>query len=338
MDHIETPQEVGFPLLGYTTVATLKDIEIQEADLLTLLVSLGMIQYMPGLPKTVTVLQRAVRRWLHEISKADIGIAEDEKILLRKIGGGKGEIIAFGLVVESRDLTEWGLDYLTNLRIFYDEATDSLALRCSSAGQDYQRMTGPDLALLSQIDPHWQYYKKLYTAADLTRMVQDIIADMDAANLKHSSGTYFVPVDKLAELQQMKELIEEKLPSTLGDVHKSSLSAFPMIDRPSTKKQLSNLAYNSLIADIEALEKNLSRFSEQKESTTPKRGKPATVRKETVLERLRQYKAMKAKVMLYNEKMGIRQDELISRLATLEKAARSLVDMDIEEDDPVPVG
>jgi hypothetical protein len=329
MDHIETPEEVGFPLLGYHVITKLKGVEVNEAVLLSILSSIGLERYMPGLPEPVTILQRAVRRWLREISKADINIADEEKILLRRISSSKSDIIALGLVVERKDLIEWGLDYLTNLRIFYDKENGALSLRCTGTGSDVlaPHMNGADRSLLSQLEPHWTYYKKTYMASDLSRMATDMVKDLDSANLKDRSGSYFIPVDKLVELSVIKELIEEKL--SADSENTSTLSAFPMIDRPQTRKQLANLAYQSLMAELLALDKKLQSFVKTAERTTGK-GKPGKVRKDSVLSQLSEYKDMKTKILLYKEKLGVQQEELFEKLSGLKETAQKLIDIEVE--------
>jgi len=328
MPQIEVPK--GIVLLGFTVVTTLKGIEVNETDLLNTLRSLGLSQYMPGIPEPVTVLQRAARRWLREMSKADLGISDEEKTLFRKIQGGSEDILVFGLVVERRDLIEWGLDYLTNLRIFYNKQTDVISLRCDERGNNLL-MTGSDRSLLSQLDPHWNYYKRTYISSDLSRMVTNMVQSLDSTNMKDRSGVYFVPVEKLGELQVIKDLIEEKLPAAPGSENRSFLAAFPVLDMPETKKQMANMAYRSLMAELEALNQRITRFTEQASKPTAA-GKVSKAGRNAVLSQLQNYKDMKIKIELYKEKLGIQQEELLAKLDGLQKTARSLLDIDVEDD------
>jgi hypothetical protein len=132
---IETEEELGLPLLGYTVVPSLKGIEIKHQDALAILTPLGFHDALPGLPKAETSLKRAIKRWMKELGNAELGAQDDDDILLRPITRRGSEIIALALVVESSDLAQWGLSYLTNLRVFYNKKTDTLSLTRTGSGQ-----------------------------------------------------------------------------------------------------------------------------------------------------------------------------------------------------------
>lgn len=332
MAHIETPEEIGLPLLGYLTITTVKGIEINEANLLSTLTEMGLSRYMPGLPLPTKTLGRAIRRWLKEVNKVDIGFGNDEKALVRTIvGRSESDVVVYGLVAEKKDLVEWGLEYLTNLRIFYEKENGALSLRCTGVGQDYARMTGNDLSMLSQLEPHWNYYKNLYVSSDLSRMITAMVKDLDSINAKDRSGVYFVPTNRLAELQQIQTLIEEKLPLSPGDTNKSNLSAFPQIDRAESRRRFGNLAYQSLLGDLSGLDAKLNRFVETASNGNGTgRGRPGLIKKESVLAQLGEYKDMKTKILLYKEKLGIQQEELLAKLSGLEETARKLIDIEVE--------
>jgi len=60
--------------------------------------------------------------------------------------------------------------------------------------------------------------------------------------------------------------------------------------------------------------------------TTTKKGKPGTIRRESMVARLADYQGMKAKVSLYAEMLGMRQQEITRSLDTLQQTARTLLD------------
>lgn len=270
---------------------------------------------------------------MKELAKSDIGVDEEEKIMLRNVTKGASQILVLALVVESSDLLQWGLSYLVNLRVLLDKQTGTLTLTRTSSGVNVS-MTQDDEDLLKSLEPHWQYYQTIYTSADLGRMVKSVIAGMDASAMRPEGGTYFIPYKNLAQLQQLKDLIEIQLPAAPGGVNTSRVSAFPIIDRPKTKREMSQLSHKSFMAEIDALKKDLQRFVEQATSKT-KKGKPGRIRQDSIVARLADYQAVKAKVALYNEVLGMRQEEILAGLETLQKTARSLIDAatEVDEDD-----
>ncbi len=92
--------------------------------------------------------------------------------------------------------------------------------------------------------------------------------------------------------------------------------------RHTTLKQLKLLIEHALLT---ALQKDLERFIAQASATT-KKGKPGTIRRESMVARLADYQGMKAKVGLYAEMLGMRQQEIARSLDTLQQTARTLLD------------
>jgi len=76
---------------------------------------------------------------------------------------------------------------------------------------------------------------------------------------------------------------------------------------------------------LTALQKDLERFIAQASATT-KKGKPGTIRRESMMARLADYQGMKATVGLYAEMLGMRQQEIARSLDTLQQTARTLLD------------
>jgi len=76
---------------------------------------------------------------------------------------------------------------------------------------------------------------------------------------------------------------------------------------------------------LTALQKDLARFIAQASATT-KKGKPGTIRRESMVARLADYQGMKATVGLYAEMLGMRQQEIARSLDTLQQTARTLLD------------
>lgn len=335
-DQIEDEAQLGFPLLGYTVLANVRGVEANHAALLQLLTPLGHASFLPALPEARTSLRRAIRAWLKELasSGAAFGSESDDdekktKQLVREINSPKSGMLTLALVEENIDLEELGLSYLTNLRVFYHKQTDTLSLTTTATGRQAlmtdQTATPTDRALLASLAPHFTYYRETHVAGDLGRMVSDIIAAMQSTRMKSNGGVYFVPYAKRPELQALKHLIEDTLPAAPNQTNESSLAALPIIDKPKTKAQMSAIAHRSFMAELTTLQKDLERFIEQAQSKTRK-GKPGRIKQESMLARLADYQGMKAKVQMYSEVLGMRQQEIIGHLDQLQATARGLLE------------
>jgi len=97
----------------------------------------------------------------------------------------------------------------------------------------------------------------------------------------------------------------ETLPAAAGEENASSLVHLPIIDRPTIKRQMAGIAHKSVMAELTALRKDVERFIAQA-SATIKKGKPGTIRRESMVARLADDQGMKAKVGLYAEMLVVR--------------------------------
>jgi hypothetical protein len=336
------PATDEFPLLGYTVIASLDAVAVRHDDLRQLLVSLGLERYLLGLPEARTALRRALRAWLTDLAgsaadRAGLGSGQDEvevdhrtRQLIREIVAPRTPVLTLALVAENIDLSQLGLSYLTNVRVFYDRSTGQLYLTTTPIGRfdPFQlalASSARDQALLERLRPFWEYYRELHVTSDLGRMVQAIIADMDATALRPGGGVSFVPYQQRAALQRLKDLIERRLPAPPGEVNTSTLLHLPVIDRPATRAHMARVVHQALLGEVAALQKDLERFIEQAQSTTEK-GRPAKVRPATIVNRLAEYRAMRAKIELYGEILGARQQQALQALGQLQHTARTLLD------------
>jgi len=343
---LEGEESIGFKLLGYTVVFSLKGLEADTATMEDLLTPLnrtlddGTVKHAKDLLPEVRVhtrLKRAILRWMRDQAtdhKESLGIEDkDEKGMLRAItSGSSADILCYAIVSEKRDLDQWGLSYLTNVRIFYNQPGDTIIVN-KGVGQD---MTY-NQELQQSFLPFWEKYRDVYTAEDIGRLVPRVIATLQSATLKDGGGTYFVPYEQRTALQILKDIVELKIPTAPNQERAVNLTAIPVIDRPSTKKNMATLAFKAMEAEIIAMQKDLERFIE--EVRTPVRDrktgavkkdkdgniKYTKVREETINERIKAYGQTKAKVQIFKERLGLQEADLLAKLATLESTARTVI-------------
>ena len=159
-----------------------------------------------------------------------------------------------------------------------------------------------DQDLLQELEPHWQSYWTCYTAADLGRMVSRIIDSLGAFAVRQGGEAYNVPYQKRDELQVLKDLIEPELPQPLA---KPMLACRYPRHRPA-KDQTADVAACSpvLYSRADYLAKRPAALHRPgPKVTTTKKGK---VKAESMIACLADYQAMKAKIQLYQETLGLR--------------------------------
>ena len=335
---IEDQASVGFDLLGYTVVFSLRGIEIESQTLSDLLTPFGWEKLLPDV-RTHTRLKRAILRWMREqatTNKETFGVDEkDERGMLRAItSGSTADILAYAIVREKRDLEEWGLSYLTNVRIFYNQPGNNIIVS-KQAGS--HAMAAYDQALQDSFLPFWERYKEMYVTDDVTRLVPRVIATLQSASMKDGGGTYFVPYEQLANLQQLKDIIDLHLTTAPGQEKSVNFTCIPVIDKPSTKRNMAALAFKAMENEITAMQKDLERFMAEiaapirdrttGEVKTDKDGniKYARVKEETLKARMKAYGETKAKVMIFKERLGLQESDLVAKLTALETTARTVI-------------
>lgn len=342
---IEDENTIGFKLLGYTVVFSLKGIEVDTTTMESLLTPLdrvneGIIKQAKDLLPEVRVhtkLKRAILRWMRDQAtrnKESLGIEDkDERGMLRAItSGSTADILCYAIVTEKRDLEQWGLSYLTNVRIFYNQLGDNIIVN---------KGVGRDMAysqdLQESFQPFWDRYRDVYVAEDIGRLVPRVIATLQSAALKDGGGTYFVPYEQRTTLQILKDIVELQIPTAPGQDRAVNLTAIPVIDKPSTKKNMAALAFKAMEAEIAAMQKDLERFIDEVQSPVRdrktgeiKKDKNGTikygkVREGTITERLKAYGQTKAKVMIFKERLGLQEADLLTKLRGLEATAKTVV-------------
>jgi hypothetical protein len=234
------------------------------------------------------------------------------------------------LVAENVDLAHLGLSYLTNLRVFFDLSAGQLYLTTTPTGQPDPlqfalHSSARDQALLARLRPFWDQYRGLHTTSDIGRMIHAIIADLDATSLRPGGGVSFVPYAQRPTLERLKHLIEQALPAAPGKSNVSTLLHLPVIDRPAVRTHMARVIHHSLLGEVTAMQKNLDRLVQQSHAAT-EQGRRGAIRPSTVANRLSEYRSMRAKVELYGEILGARQEQAIRALGELQLAARSLLD------------
>jgi hypothetical protein len=345
---IDDEISLGYPLLGYNVVISLGSFEIKAPELKILLQPLGLEKHLPGVAEPSTRLRRAARVWLkqvineenlfHLLFGATGAEAESKnKKLWRSITNPKDSLVGLALVVEDVDLNEYGLSYLSRLRLFYEKDTTSLYVTTTGVGRSLQ-MGQSEQELLASLLPFWKFYEDVYTSAELRKLFKSAILAMDTTQMRHEGGSYFVPYERRADLQRLKDLIEGALPVGTGEEENTSaLHAFPLVKTNSTKTQLAEIAFQALNAEIENLATDLQRFitvaqtpktkkNGELRTTTDGQVKYGRVKMETV-ERLRkEFKGKVAKIQLYNAKLDMQQQQLLKRLEELQAINESFVD------------
>jgi hypothetical protein len=282
----------------------------------------GFDKYLPDPPTPRVALRRALAEWIKTKQRTartlQIQLGDEDqdengggrrRTLIRVIDRAGSERLVYALVAEDIDFNALGLSYGTALRILLDKKTGEMICTTDAEGViDAQRESQQ---ITDELMPYWRQYRDLFIARDLSQMVREIIDGMNAV----AGGVYFVPESERDSLFRLRQLIAG-IPQGAGS--ESFVCALGVPDADEAKRGLSKAVHAGLLDEINSLRGDLDRLSESGDR----------LREKTIAQRLVIYKQLKAKAEMYQELLGLRQDEVRAGIARLEREALNLLSAD----------
>jgi len=314
------------PLIGFTVLWRLEGFRVSHLDLEQALQAAGFEKYLPDPPTPRVAVRRALAEWIKtkqrtartlQLQLGDVDQEENDggrrRTLIRVIDRAGSEHLVYALVAEDVDFSALGLSYGTALRILLNKKTGEMICTTDAEGViDAQRESQQ---LTDELMPYWRKYRDLFIARDLSEMVREIIDGMNAVSLRQAGGVYFVPESERDSLLRLRQLIAG-IPHVAGS--ESFVCALGVPDAAEAKRGLSKAVHAGLLDEINSLRGDLGRLSESGDR----------LREKTVAHRLVIYKQLKAKAEIYQELLGMRQDEVRAGIAGLEREALNLISAD----------
>jgi hypothetical protein len=312
-----------FPLIGYTVFWRLAGIRVSHPELEQALQSAGFDKYLPDPPTPRVALRRALAEWIKakqrirrnlQLQQGDEDHDENgggrSRTLIRVINRVGSEHLVYALVAEDIDFSVLGLSYGTALRILLHKKTGEMICTTDAEGViDAQRESR---RVTDELAPYWRQYRDLFIARDLSEMMREIINGMSAVSLRQAGGVYFVQSSERDSLLRLRQLITD-IPQVTG--LDPFVCALGVPDAVEAKRGLSKAIHAGLLDEIISLQSDLSRLSESGDR----------LREKTIAQRLVIYKQLKAKAEMYQDLLGMRQDQVRAGIAGLEREALSLL-------------
>src|SRR5215475_6454427 len=315
-----------FPLVGFTVLWRLAGIRVSHSDLEQALRATGFEKYLPDPPTPRVALRRALAEWIRAKQKTartlQLQLGDEEhdengggrrRTLIRDIDRAGSEHLVYALVAEDIDFSALGLSYGTALRILLHKKTGEMICTTDAEGViDAQRESQQ---VTDELMPYWRQYRDLFIARDLSQMVREIIDGMNAVSLRQAGGVYFVPESERDALFRLRQLIAG-IPQSAGPG--SFICALGVPDAVEAKRGLSKAVHAGFLDEIYSLRSDLGRLGESSNR----------LREKTVAQRLVIYKRLKAKAEMYQDLLGIQQDQVRAGIAGLEREALNLISAD----------
>jgi hypothetical protein len=315
-----------FPLIGYTVFWRLAGIRVSHPDLERALQAAGFEKYLPDPPTPRVAVRRALAEWIRAKQRIarDLQLQQDDeerdendggrrRTLIRVINRAGSEHLVYALVAEDIDFSMLGLSYGTALRILLHKKTGEMICTTDAEGViDAQRESQQ---VTNELMPYWRQYRDLFIARDLSEMMREIIDGMNAVSLRQAGGVYFVPAGERDSLFRLRQLITDIPQVAELDPF---VCALGVPDAAEAKRGLSKAVHAGLLDEVNSLRGDLNRLSESGER----------LREKTIAQRLVIYKRLKAKAEMYQELLGMRQDEVRAGIVALEREALNLLAVD----------
>jgi Family of unknown function (DUF6744) len=314
------------PLIGFTVLWRLEGIRVSHPDLEHALQSAGFEKHLPDPPTPRVALRRALAEWIRTKQRTartlQLHLGDEEhdengggrrRTLIRVIDRAGSEHLVYALVAEDVDFSALGLSYGTALRILLNKKSGEMICTTDAEGViDAQRESQQ---LTDELMPHWRQYRDLFIARDLSQMVREIIDGMNAVSLRQAGGVYFVPESEREALFRLRQLIAG-IPQSSGPG--SFVCALGVPDAIEARRGLSRAVHAGLLDEINSLRGDLGRLGESGDR----------LREKTIAQRLIIYKRLKAKAEMYQDLLGMQQDQVRAGIAGLEREALNLISAD----------
>lgn len=316
-----------FPLIGYTVFWRLAGIRVSHPDLEQALQAAGFEKHLPDPPTPRVALRRALAEWIRSKQRIarSLQLQQDDedqdennsvrrRTLIRVINRAGSEHLVYALVAEDIDFSALGLSYGTALRILLHKKTGEMICTTDAEGViDAQRESQQ---VTDELMPYWRQYRDLFIARDLSETMREIVDGMNAVSLRQSGGVYFVPAGERDSLFRLRQLITD-IPR-IDDLD-PFVCALGVPDAVEAKRGLSKAVHAGLLDEVNSLRGDLNRLSESGDH----------LREKTIAQRLVVYKRLKAKAEMYQELLGMRQDEVRTGITALEREALNLLSADV---------
>jgi hypothetical protein len=343
---LATPE---FPLVGWHVMYRISRVAVTLEELVQLLDKHGFSAFTPQAPAPRVALQRAVAAWV-DLQRAteetpdldDVPTAR--KQLIREVPSPRNNPwLVFALVNEAADLAQLSLSYATQLRILLHKQHNLLVCTTTPRGiiqepqarrrwrkneeqpsrEDFDaavlREVGKEgMDLTQELRPLWAQYRTLIMSYEVSRIIRRIIASTQSVAVRGRGGVYFIPYQQLAVLQRLNRFIAELPTPTLPATseRRPFLYASGVIDWPGAKRQLAVALHAGIMDEVDASRKKLERFMAEDYGT---------VKPETMLERLAEFRAVHTKANAYADLVGLQQESIIASLKVLEAKAMQVV-------------
>lgn len=313
------------PLIGYTVFWRLAGIRVSHPDLERALLITGFSDHLPDPPTPRVALRRALEAWVkdkqramqsaHAANQCDESSHDDEsanhqRTLIRVINRAGSEHLVYALIAEDIDFSLLGLSYGTALRILLHKKTGAMICTTEAAGVIDAQHESQRVA--DELAPYWQQYRDLFIARDLSQMMRGIIDGMNAIPLRRAGGVYFVPQGECEPLTRLRTMLADipQLPELQPFV-----CALGVPDATETRRSLTKAVHAGLLDEINRLHRDLHQLGAGGER----------VREKTIAQRLTLYQRLRAKAGIYQELLGMQQDQVRAAIGELEAEARQLL-------------
>lgn len=319
------------PILGYTCLWQVRDVEIGHLDLFAALKAVGLQDYVPAVPTYRAALRAAIEEWLEaqgrkRTTSTGSGKAKRERISV--VNSDNRPTMSFVVLAEDLDLARLGLTTSTSIRfILWKEGVGAgqFTATTSATGGREEGIT-EEAQIVQEVGALYAKYRGLYDGGRIAELILKVVEAMQPISLRPGGGVYFVHRAQKAALDNLRLLCKAIEAASGGEI---TLVLSPLINLTETRQAYGQLALNGMQQEAASMEKYL---------TDQFVGKAAgTVKPETIAEQLSKFKAFRIKAESYAELLQIKADHLIKATERLERTARTVVVkgmVAVQPDDP----
>lgn len=316
-------QAMGLPILGKMVFYSLAGVRIPHADLKTALDTAGFGTFLPDPPTARKAMTRAIQEWVAARADAGQGPAltrdqteasslddEAERAIVRIVNRKADAHMAFVLVEERVSFKRLGLRHGTTLRVILAK-TAPVQFYCTTTMEGDAAAAAQQEAnqVTRELGPYFTEHTDLLLPEDLSKMMRNILASLDAVSLRRGGGIYLIPKAHEAALGRLEALIAA-LPHQAGTQPYCSL--IPVVDEVAARQTLGAAVFDGLLAEVAAARVELQRSVA---------AAPGTVKPETVAKRQAEITLLQTKIGIFETLVSSQKARLVQECQDLQHAA-----------------
>lgn len=303
----------SLPTLGYTVMMSFRDVEVTRGQLAQMMEDAGLAEYVPDDPTSKATLRLAVGKWVAKKLGSRLGAEVGKRIGIKVVNSSDNRILTYVVTVEQSDRKRLSIALNTEMRVFLWKATDEIRVTLTSTGGTDDDVR-EEVALTNELGAIWKELRGTLASRTVRELLCDLCMAEGGIREYPGAAIFFLPNAREQVVMGLRQL-GAALVAAKQDV---TIKLRPLVNDALAREEMAASAQDALLDEIDVLRDEIGK------SATRQNG----ARTDTIVKRLQDVAALRAKVQEYADLLDLRTERLDGELGDLETRARAITTAD----------